>query len=82
MKETDELIFGLIIASLGTILNLVVFVSSELEFGFVFNILYLAIPFLVGFSFIIHSMNKTLTRARSELGVIKGSQSHESESKK
>lgn len=67
MKDNLELILGLSVSSLGTVLNLIYFISSNMNFGIIFNIIYLLFPFLIGISFIIHSMNRTLNRARSEL---------------
>ncbi len=66
MKETSIISVGLILAGSGTIFNLIIFVLSDLEFGFIGNTLYLLIPFVIGFSLIVYSMNKTLKLARLE----------------
>ena len=71
MNETTELTIGVIISSAGTIINLIMFALSGLEFGFFGNMIYLIFPFGVGFSLVIHSMSRTLKRAKKELNEVR-----------
>ena len=69
MNENTELVIGGIISSSGTIINLIIFAFSGLEFGFIGNTIYFAFPFGIGFSLVVHSMSRTLKHAKKELNL-------------